>query len=135
MSDDPDFKPLSLEEVTRLLGDKKVTMAAICGYEVLMSMVTALQISADVGAAKNYVTTTISGMRLPFDRAELTLYRPGGKTQQQLKGEADMRVMRALNLCDHILGIAEKHAGTAELRREYEHQRAKVRHLRSEIDP
>ncbi len=61
-------------------------------YEGVRACLHALRVSADVTSAKNYVEFGFAGMTLPFDRAAITLIRPGGKTPHELLAASQAEV-------------------------------------------
>lgn len=77
--------PTPTRVIAEQLAGKNITPEVIAGYEMIQTAVTALLVSADRDAAKNYIEITLDGVRAPFDRAAVHLIRPGGKTPHELR--------------------------------------------------
>lgn len=58
--------------------------SAVATYELGGTVLGMLTASVDDGAPRNFVKIEVGGTRFPFDRAEVTLMRPGGKTPHDL---------------------------------------------------
>lgn len=63
---------------------------------------------ADLDAPRNYVAITLTGMRTPFDRAEVHLIRPGGSTPHEARGLAVARAVLAEARADAAHQIADE---------------------------
>ena len=75
---------------------------AITAYETFMAMMTMLQVRLDHAAARNYMTIKIEGMMAPFDRAQLTFVRPGGKSPEEITDDMKALSRSAVGIIDHI---------------------------------
>ena len=80
----------------RAADDAPIEKQAMLLYECIQAGLGALRVSADVTSAKNYVEFGFGGMTLPFDRAAITLIRPGGKTPHELlfASQAEVAALR-----------------------------------------
>lgn len=64
--------------------DAPTTEHALAFWEIMRNALAALTVAADETAAKNFVSITLTGMRAPFERAEIHLVRPGGSTPSEM---------------------------------------------------
>lgn len=70
--------------------------------DMVMGAVHMLVAHADQGGARNYVKMECVGLPLPFDRVNIELMRPGGKTPHELKEEALGTLHTALILLQSV---------------------------------
>lgn len=89
--------------------DAKAVASALALAEQISWMVGLLQATADEDHAKNFASIVIGGVKSPWDRATLTLHRPGGVAPE----EAVAQLQATLAERDHT--IASLQARIVEL--------------------
>jgi hypothetical protein len=62
--------------------------------ELMDATISMMQMGAEESAAKNYVSITMEGLVVPFERAEITLVRKGKKSPRDLQLDAEDRASR-----------------------------------------
>ncbi len=103
----PDELRIALEEIEAIRGllsrDGTGPLSeALNANTMVQSAMKMLIMSADQSLAPNYVAMNFVGLHLPFDRAEMVLVRPGGKTTREVAEHNKRTALRAL----HALRIA-----------------------------
>lgn len=71
-------------------------------WEMLAGMMVMLQTRLDLGSPRNYMTVSLEGVLAPFDRAQLTFIRPGGKSPHEVAEDMKALLRQCLDVVDDL---------------------------------